>query len=815
MTAISRQNFRYVLRSLARSPTTTLACLLTLALGIGANCTIFSLVDTVLLAPLPYPAPERLVAVYSRFPLLGFDRFWVSPPEYLDLRSGARSFEDLGAYRQGEVNLTGRSEPLRVRAAWVSSSFFSTLRIPPERGRIFTAAEDLRGVEPTLVLSNELWHRGFGADPQIVGKRASLDGVPRTVIGVMPAGFEIGESKPEIWLPLALGPLDPAERSRHQLSILGRLRAGVSVAAARAELAGLLDRWPHEMPDVHVPSAEEHPLVISPLRDDLVGDIRPSLLVLWGAVSLLLLIACANIANLLLARAKARQPEIATRLALGASRRSLLGLFLVESLALSILGGGLGLVFAGWAGQALLALSPTDLPRFHGLTIEPRVMGFALLSSLACGLLFGLAPALSARDTELIGILRQGDGRSGVGWRRQRLQRGLVVAEVALATALSICGGLLVRSFVALEQVDPGFDGTGVLTVHLDLPETRYPEAHQVLDLQERLIARLSTLPGVEAVGTMSGLPPLRELDAVDAEFASVPVDPSGPAHNVNFFEVVGGDYFRAMKIRLVAGRFFGPTDGPGSPPVAVVNETMARVFWPGRSPIGDRFRSPEPGRPWVSIVGIAADVKQQGLEEKSGTEFYLLASQAPDAVGDVRRSFHLAIRGTNDRTQLASAIRATVHEIDRDLPLDSLRPMREVLKGSMARPRFVALLVTLFAIAALLLAALGIYGVFAHAVEIRAHEIGMRMALGGQAKDIVRLLLFQVARLAAFGVLLGVALAFGIGRLMSSLLFGISAADPMSFAVVVILLGAVALAASLLPALRAVKLDAVSALRQ
>jgi predicted permease len=809
------QDLRYSLRLLRRSPGFTAVAALTLALGIGANAAIFSVVNAVLLQPLPYRAPERLVSIYSKFTNQGFDHFWISPPEYQELRQMARGFEDMGGFRNGPVNVSGRDQPLRVAATVATASALATLGVPPERGRWFSAAEDEPHAEPVVLLGDDLWRRAFGADPRLVGRRVLVDGVNRTVVGVMPPGAQIGGERVEVWLPVQLGPLDPKRRGNHFLNVVARLRPGVSLRQSRAELAGILRRWRGLVgPGQHVPDPQKHPFVIVPLLDDTVGDARPALRLVWGAVAFVLLIACANVANLQLARAEARQREIAVRTALGAGRGRLLRQFLTESLLLALLGGALGLLLAAWGVRALVAASPDSIPRLAEIRVDPRSLIVTFLISLAAGVLFGLAPAVHARAGAFSGALKEGGQRTTAGAARHRLRRGLVVVEVTLAAVLVLGGGLLIRSFIELQRVDPGFQPRGLLTMEISLPPASYPKPVQVAAFVDRLTDRLSALPGVEAAAVMNGLPPRREVDANDTTFEGVPMDPKGPPHNVDFWQFASRDYFRAMRIPLVAGRFFSAQDDPQGSGVAVINETLARTFYPGRNPIGRRVKGYGAGGKWLTIVGIARDVKQQGLDQKTGTELYFLESQAPATVDGTPYTFYVVLRSPRDPMLLAGPARAEIRRLDPSLPVAHLQPMERVLGQSMARQRFVTLLVMLFALVALALAAVGTYGVLAYGVEQRTQEIGVRMALGAEVRGILAMVLRQGLGLVAAGLLLGLALAVVLRRVLASQLFGISPTDPLTLAGVAAILTLAAAAACYLPARRAAAIAPAVALR-
>ncbi len=510
-----------------------------------------------LLKPLPYKDSGRLMIVYSQFPSMSFSRFWVDPMEFTDYSRWNRSFESLGAYATGPVNVSGRGEPVRVDAAAVTAGLFQVLGVSAERGRYFNAAEDLPNTEKVVVLSDGLWRRAFAADPGVLNTRVRVDGTDRTVIGVMPPGFTIGDQRIDAWVPLALNPEKPGNRGNHYLYMVGRLKPGVTLAQAREEMTALVGRWKQEAPHKHTPKPQFHPMVVQPLLDDLVGEIRPKIRLLMGAVGLVLLIACVNVANLLLARAEARQKEIAVRTALGAGRGRLIRQLLTESVVLSLLGGALGLLL-GYAGvRAIVAANLESIPRAGEIGLDGRSLLFTLAISLFTGLLFGLAPALHARAGAFFATLKEGGQRSTAGSGRQWLRRALVVAEIAFAAMLVIGGGLLIRSFWLLLKVDPGFDPKGVLSLEVALPNATYPDPQQVEGFYQRLLDRAGHLPGVQSAAVLSGLPPNRPVNANDVDFESVPKTENGPDHNVDYWQFVSRDYFKTMKIRLVDGRLF------------------------------------------------------------------------------------------------------------------------------------------------------------------------------------------------------------------------------------------------------------------
>jgi putative ABC transport system permease protein len=808
------QDLRYAGRLLLRSPGFTLLAAITLALGIGANAAIFSVADSVLLKPLPYRDSGRLAIVYSQFPTMGFDRFWVDPMEFTEYSRWNRSFASLGAYVTGAVNIAGQGEPVRADAAFATAGLFKALGVEPELGRFYSAAEDLPNTERVVVLSEGLWRRAFGADRGILGKRVRVDGVERTVIGVMPRGFTIGDDRIEAWIPLALDPARPGFRGNHYLFLVGRLKDGVSLAQARAEMNALLARWERELPDEHTPAPDGHRLVIQPLLDDLVGGVRPKIRLLLGAVGLVLLIACVNVANLLLARAEARQKEVAIRTALGAARGRLLRQFLTESVLLALLGGALGLLLAFWGVKGIVAANLESLPRVDEIGLDGRSFLFTFGISLLTGVLFGMAPALHARAGAFFASLKEGGQRATAGAGRQWLRRVLVVLEVAFAATLVIGGGLLIRSFWLLQNVDPGFDPQGLLSLQVSLPDATYDKPEQVTGFYQRLLAQVSRLPGVESAAAMSGLPPNRQVNANDMEFEGIPPTPDGPIQNADYWQFVTRDYFETMGIRVVEGHSFETRDARGSTPVVLVNQTMAKLFWPSQSAIGRRIRASGDEAPWLTIKGIVADVKQGGLDQKTGTEVYFLHDQSQETIGGVPDTLYLVLRTRQDPMSLVNPVRNEIRRLDPALPVADVRTMEQVVYESVAQPRFVAFLVLVFSLVALTLAAVGTYGVLAYMVELRTQEIGVRMALGAQAREVLRMILAQGAWLVGTGLFLGVAGAIALRRVLASVLFGVAPTDPVIFATVFLVLALVGLIACYLPARRATRVDPLVALR-
>lgn len=807
---------RHAVRGLLRQPGFTLVAVATLGLGIGANTSIFSVVHGVILEPLPYPEADELVSISSAFPSMGFETFWVSPPEYLEFAERTRSFETVGAYRGSEVSVGGGERPERVPGAYGTAQLFEALDVTPQLGRVYTREEDIAGAAPVVVLSDALWQRTFGADPSIVGRDIDVNGMRSTVVGVMPPGFDLNDEGIELWRPLALDPSDPGGRASHYLNLVGRLNDGVAFESAERELVDLVAGWEEANPgDGHVPTPDNHPMSMIPLQDLVVSDVRTALFVLLGAVGLVLLIACANVANLLLARAESRQKEVSVRVALGAGRGRLLRQFLTEGVVLAGLGTLLGLGVAWGSLRLLRVMGPGELPRLAEVDLDGTVLLFTVAIALFTGVLFGLAPAryLSGRGTA--GTLRDGGVRTTSGGGSVRLRSLLVVSEVALALVLTLGSGLLIRSFAELTSVDPGFEAEGLLTFELYLPEEAYPEPADAPAFHDRLRDRLGALPGIVSVASMDGLPPMRDLNANDTEFEGVERLPDGPAHNVDYYQTVHGPYLETMGIQVVQGRSFTAADRAGSLPVALVNETLARVFYPGQDVVGRRLRPCCGGDDWFEIVGVVADVKQGGLDAPTGTELYLVVEQVSEVYDRPIRSMHVVLRASVPPTSLAPQVRRIVSELDPSLPIAGLRTIDEVLSGARARPRFLTTLLGAFAGLALLLAAVGTYGVMSYAVAQRSREMGIRMALGAEAATVRRLVLRRGMGVAIVGLIVGLAGAWWLTGLMESLLFGVAARDPATFVVVPLILLAVAVTASWIPAHRATRVNPIVVLRQ
>ena len=807
-------DLRYALRNLRKTPGYAAVTILTLALGIGANTAIFSVVNAVVLTPLPYPDPGRLVFITSQFPGLGFDQFWVSAPEFVEFAEANKSFERVGAYRAGAVNLGTPDQPRRVTSAVVTAELMPVLGVAPLRGRQFTREDTLPGAEDVAILSSELWRSAFGGDESAVGRVLPIDGAPTRIVGIMPPGYDVHDQRVQVWLPLTLDPANPGNRGGHFLYLVGRLQSSVSIAQARADLESMLTTWPQKTTGAHVPDTKNHRLRFDPLQDDMVGGLRAALWVLQGAVGFVLLIACANLANLLLARAESRQREFAIRAALGASRWRLLRQFLTEGILLSCIGGALGAALGFGGLKALLAANPDSLPRAGEIALDPAVLAFTVIVSLLTGLLFGLAPLLHLREHVVSGALKEAGQRSTAGAARTWIRRGLVIGEVALAVVLVIGAGLLLRSFWNLLTVDAGFNRSRLATFGLVLPATTYREPQTVVDFFSRLESQLAAVPGVQGVAAMQGLPPQRLVNANDTDIDGYTASPDGPAENIDYYQNVTASYLTTMGIPVVEGRDFTPGDA-GGPPVVLVNETLARTFFPRQGAVGRRLKPGfNPERPWFTIVGVVRDVKQGGVDKKTGTEVYFLVDQGPRAVGFAPRNMNVVLRSSLPFEALASNIRRVVSAMDPTLPLVRMRTMDDVFAETIARPRFLAQLLGIFAGLALALAAIGTYGILSYAVSERRKEIGIHMAMGATAGRVLAMILGQGMRLAAVGVAAGVAGSVLLTRLLQSQLFNVRPSDPLTVVAVVCVIGLVALLACYIPASRAMRVDPMVVLR-
>jgi predicted permease len=807
------QDFRYAYRMLRNQPEFTVLSVLTLALGIGASTAIFSVVDAVILRPLPYGAPDRLVLVKEWIPKAIPDPIPVCAPDVVQFQRDNHTFESLAAFRGGQFDLAGGAEPQRVNVDRVNTNLFSLLGVQPSLGRTFTVDEDHPG-HPVAILSNGLWQRQFGADSNIVGHTVTLNRQPYTVIGVMPrtfifplSGMDQGEAS-DVFVPMSFTSEELADvGDNFNYSLVGRLKSGVTLARANADLGAIaqsiLETYPAQFRTDFNLSA-----IALPLADHVVGRARSLLLLLFGAVAFVLLISCINVTNLLLTRATDRQKEIAVRLALGSSRVRLLGQLVAESMLLTLTGAVLGLFFANSIMGALLALMPAEIPRVHAVDLNLTVLGFAVGLALLTGLFFGIVPALAASSTNVNATLKEG-GRSGMqGREHNRVRSALVVAEVALAMVLLVGAGLLMRSFQRVLETDPGFQPKHVLTASLSLPDSHYKGDAQIRNFYQGLMERLRQLPGVQMAGGSTDLPLQAGWNHIFTPEGYQP--PPGTNLNFSNHSVILGQYLQTMGVPLLQGRYFTEQDNDGSPHVLIVSQSLARQFWPNGDVIGKRLKwgPAESKDPWLTIVGVVGDVKQGSLEIETTPHTYEPFLQ------NTSSSLNVAIRASGKPASLASALRATVWAVDPQLAVAQVQTMDQVISQSTTPRRFNLFLLGGFACLALILSAIGIYGVIAYSVVRRVHEIGVRMALGAQRTDVVRLVVGQGVLLLGIGLVVGILGALVLTRSLASFLYDIQPTDPATFACVVVILAAVALVACYIPACRATKVDPITALR-
>ncbi len=803
------QDLRFAARSLRKSPGFTAVALATLALGIGANTAIFSVVSAVLLRPLPFPQPDRLVAVFETNAAQGAAQNGVSYPNYADWVARAQSFEALAAIRMHDYTLAGDGEPVLVPAGTVTSNLFRALRVEPLLGRGLVPEDDAPGAAAVTVIGEGLWRSRYAADPGIVGKSLLLDSRACTVVGVMPATFQTPPQNPpaELWLPLSHDPVFPDLRQRragHYLRIVGRLKPGVELRKAEAELATIAGALARQYPKEN----EGWSVRLLPLAESLVGGTRTAMFVLLGAAGLVFLIACANVANLLLARATARSGEVAIRTALGAGRRRLVQQSLTESLLLALTGGGLGLALAAATLRTLQGWLPSDLPRVGEIRLDASVLLFALAVSIAASAVFGLAPAFQASGSNLAGALKEGSRGAGESRSRRRLRGLLVAGETALSLILLVGAALLAQSLLRLQDVRLGFRPARVLTAGISLPRAQYSSPDQWIGFYGRLVERLRAEPGVDGAAAVLPLP----LTGGGLNFAFTiegrAADGPGSDMAANYTALTP-DYFRVLGVPLVRGRLFAPGDAAAAPKVCLVSAAFARRYLPGEDPIGKRLVFGFKDRVPRQIVGVVGDVKRDGLASPSQPEMYVPFEQDPWWAA------YLALRTRGDPDRLASVLRAHVRALDPSLPVADVQPMTAIVADSVAQPRFRATLLGLFGLTALLLAAIGIYGVMSYDVGRQSRDIGIRLALGARASDVLGLVLGQGLGLAAAGLLAGLAGAAVLTRFLSSLLFEMSPLDPATYAVVVLVLFAAALLACWIPARRALGVSPAAVLRR
>jgi predicted permease len=806
------QDLCYGARALGKSPGFTAAVLLTLALSIGANSAIFSVIDGVLLKPLPYPKASRIVRLF--FSSHEYPKFPLNPFDFRDLRTRSHSFQALAAFTRGDAQLSGSGEPVRLTGFRVTAGYFQVLGVAPARGREFSTRDELPGNGAVVILSDRTWRDKFAADPGIVGRKITLNSQPYTVIGVMPPGTEhpgnqyhplpYGDSV-DSWRPFTFDG-DPNQRGYHIMEAIGRLKPGVTPAKAQAEMNTLITEIGRE----HGGYNGWH-MVVVPLYKVIVGPDEPLLLVLFGAVGLVLLIACGNVANLLLARATSRRREIAVRAALGAPRSRLTRQMLTESLLIALAGAVLGIVLAVGGVRALVSLLPAGFPRAGSIHVNLAVLGFTLLIAVVTGLVFGLAPALDAAKADPQQGLREGGRSSTEGGGRVRLRNALVVAEVSLASMLLIGAGLMLRSFVNLLRANPGFKPEHVLTASLSLPDTDYKTSAAVAHFYDELTRRLAALPGVKAAGAGTDLPWTGYDENTGGFTIQGKTPPPGEEFHARYHAATPG-YFRALGIRLVRGRFFTEGDSHDAPQVWIINETMARLYWPHEDAVGARitFSDRPKARDWITVVGVVGDIKDRPDAHGAEPAFWEPVLQEPDPIQEMS----VALRSDSSTARLANELRREVHQLDPTLAVADLRLMDQIADAGVATARFAFFLVGLFAALAIILAAIGIYGVMSYSVSQRIHEFGLRVALGAQRKDVLRLVVSQAAKLTLVGAVVGVTGALAFSRVLKHLIYGVSAADPLTFAAVFVAVVVVGLVACYVPARRATAADPMKALR-
>ncbi len=807
------QDLKYALRMLKKNPAFTTVAILTLAVGIGANSAIFSVVNSVLLRPLPFRQPAQLVRVYSEFPTMQLKKFWLSPPELFDIQNEAKSWEAIGAWAPGSPNVGTDSEPLRVTSAAITRSLIDVLGVQPERGRNFTADEDRNGGPKVAIISHGLWQKGFGGTSDIIGKQIQVNATSTTVVGVMPANFAFppgSNDQVELLVPFQFDPAKPGDRGSHFLSVIGRLKPGVTLQQAQSEMTSLMAGWASEHRAQHLLDPQFHPVLMLGLHEDVVGSARQAVWLLMAAVGFVLLIACVNVANLLLARAESRHREFAVRLALGAGVKRMVRQFVAEGFVLVLIASILGVALAFVGLKVLLLFAPDSVPRTEEIGVGLPVLAFTIAVAILAVFLFGLAPLAQVSERNLANWIR-GAGQRAIRGGGQTLRKSLVVAEIALAVILVIGSGLMIRAFWKLQQVNAGFDPEGVISFSLNLPPAKYksPEQLQFVDSLEQ---KLRSVPGVTGVSLATGLPPLRAIDANDTEIEGYQQTPDAPSQNVDFWNVVGNDYFKTMKIRVLEGRAFEPQDdNPNAMKAIVINQALAKRFWKG-SPVGRRvnpgFADP---KVWFTIVGVVEDTKNVGMDKPAGPELYFQVRQVSEFLSS---NVNFVVRAANNSVPLEGSIRNAVRELDPSLPVYSLMSMNKLVSKSMVQPRFLALVLATFSGIAMFLAAIGIYGVMAYSVAQRTQEIGVRMALGAQPLHVLRLVVGQSLGMLILGAVIGLAGAFALTRLMRTLLFEITATDPLTYVSVIGLLTVVALLACYIPARRAAKVDPLIALR-
>ena len=799
------QDVRYAVRLLLKRPLFATVAVVTLALGIGANTAIFSVVDAVLLTPLAYQEPDRLMMIWAINSSSNADQQPASVPDFDDLKEQSQSFDEIAASRNQAFNLADGDEPERVGGARVSVNMFSTLAVKPMVGRDFLESEGLAGAQPVVILSHSLWQQRYGSDQNIVGRALNVDGKSYTVVGVLPKGIYYPAQDTNLYVPF-IPQQNEIVRGARFLRVVGRLKKDVSPAEARAEMETIAGR----VADAYPATNKGWGIYLVPLHEQIVGRVRPALIVLLSAVGCVLLIACTNVANLLLARAAARSSEFAIRAALGASRWQLVRQLLTESLVLSALGGVFGLLLATWGVPFLTGISASSIPRVEGIGINIRVLGFTAIVSLVTGAVFGLAPALRSSSKQLTHALREGRRGSTGSILHQRLLGALVVSEIAIAMVLLVVAGLMIRSFLSISNVAPGLNPKGVITLGVGLPLSRYPGVQQQAVFYDKLVAQVRTLPGVESAASVIRLPMLGFNASTGFTVQGKPVQ-QGTEPNADY-RAVTDDYFRTMGIPLLKGRDFTVRDSKDAPDAMIINDMLAERFFPGEDPVGKRIQIFPDATRWRDIVGVVGNVKLLGLDAETNPTIYVPYGQNPYPAA--LRNVFLVARTSSDPKSLIASIRSELKSLDKDIPVSQVQTMEEVISGSLAQRRLSMSLLVVFAALAAGLSAVGIYGVMAYTVAQRTHEIGIRMALGAEQKDVIKMVMGDGAKLTLAGIGAGLAVAVGLTRFLQSLLYQVSATDTVTYASIALLLTVVALLASYMPARRAAKVDPMEALR-
>ena len=804
-----RQDLSYAFRAFAKNPAFTLIAVMTIALGVGPNSAVFSIVNAVLLRPLPYRDSDRIVILWETNRKLGFNMMPVSAPNFADWQRDSRSFEEMApAFTIPEYgfNVTAGGEPERAQAGQAAWNLFSVLGVQPALGRAFLPEEDRPGGNPVVLISHSFWKRRFGASPSIIGRSIGLDGVNRTVVGVLPREVE-SLGKVDVWIPIGRNlALDP--RNNHNFGILARLKPGVTARQAQAELDGIARRLEREYPATNAGMGA----LVVPINELLTGLLRPALLILLAAVTLLLLIACANVANLLLARGNARRKEIAVRVAIGASRGRILRQLLTESVLLGVAGGLLGLLLSAWSVGALRSQLPDIIPRLKEMGLDSRVVLFTVAISSLTGILFGLAPAVRASKTDLNETLKEGGGKGVGGDSSQRPRNALLIAEVALSMLLLVGAGLLIRSFVRINSVDPGFQPDRLLTMQLTLPNAKYPKSSDGGLFAKNALRRVQGLPGVQSAAAVNIMPARGSFINLRTFIMPFHIDGEPPAiagqEPTADYRCITPAFLRAMGIPLRSGRMFTEQDTADKQRVILVNETMVRRYFHGVDPVGRRLRMPSSTSDPRVIVGVIGDIRMQGLESKIEPAVYVPFEQEPV------RQFSVLVRSSGDPAALAAAVRREILAIDPDQPVSDVRTMTEVLANSLLVRRLAVWMLGAFAALALILALVGIYGLTSYSISRRRQEIGIRMALGASQQQIVRMLVRRGIALALAGIAIGLPLSFLLSKFMRALLFGIAATDTATFVIAPLLILCAAAVASYIPARRAMKIDPLVALR-